>query len=616
MRFTVRSLGGKLIIVAALTLLLCMLLFSALSLSLLNYLSEHDANSDASTHLSLIQRAYLKQSSLFLQDVAQMAQDSDLTTSMAQPAKTKSLPSFPPSSHLQETLTSIAPHHHLSLSPLGILSTNYNILGKLNTSETSVSADIKTLASKALQGKAVSSLTMITPEETTTPNTTSEASATTSSWALSVAAPIINTAHVPVGVVVAQQPIDDAFARNLIQETDLNILLCVSNHIQTTTSSRFSGLEKELCTPGVVNTIDTSQHDLTSATSFRAQNQLPGSPSLVVIDIEPHFNLNTSSERFFQLIIAIGIFVFALGVVFYTFVARYFLIKPLHRLQTRVQALVAMNSATELSPAKDELSMLDRSFNLLSESLSVQETESQLMTKQMRDLLIMSDALISTLNLEHLLGEIVSRLGCIMEEKNVTLLLYGREMLSPWAVAHWTDQYSSPYLPITHRLQQPGAITVHSDPDGDITLAATTKMVALPGPRSSSSGKRKALGVPKLPSHPLQPPSSPYGLRRPRIPRPALRDLDMILARMAMQKQKIVYGEDVATISSERRETWAYMALENGYRSVIAVPLLLQDQPIGAFILYDDKARQVTSRDTFLLSTAAIQASMAIQNAL
>src|SRR5579859_4416738 len=61
------------------------------------------------------------------------------------------------------------------------------------------------------------------------------------------------------------------------------------------------------------------------------------------------------------------------------------------------------------------------------------------MTEQMGNLLILSDALISTLNLEHLLKEIVSRLGTIMQVKHVSLLLYGREMLSPWAVAQWTQ---------------------------------------------------------------------------------------------------------------------------------------------------------------------------------
>ncbi len=90
----------------------------------------------------------------------------------------------------------------------------------------------------------------------------------------------------------------------------------------------------------------------------------------------------------------------------------------------------------------------------------------------------------------------------------------------------------------------------------------------------------------------------------------------MLLARMAMQKEKIIYGEDIASIYSERGEAWSHMALEAGYRYAMAVPLPLQDRPIGALILYDDKQHQVTSQDTFLLSTAAIQAAMAIQNAL
>jgi signal transduction histidine kinase len=248
----------------------------------------------------------------------------------------------------------------------------------------------------------------------------------------------------------------------------------------------------------------------------------------------------------------------------------------------------------------------------------MQEHQSQTITKQMEDLLIMNDALISTLNLEHLLGEIVSRLGRIMNAQHVSLLLYGREMLSPWAVAQWSanapvsaDTRALPMFASSNGNSEPmGAITVHADPDGDITMAATTKMAAVPSPLPRSSGKRNAVRLQK------PQPEASYGLRRPRIPRPALRDLDMILARMAMQKQKIAYGGDVAAIYQERNETWVHLALEAGYRSVIAVPLQLQDQPIGAFMLYSDKPYQVSSRDTFLFSTAAIQAAMAIQNAL
>ena len=146
-------------------------------------------------------------------------------------------------------------------------------------------------------------------------------------------------------------------------------------------------------------------------------------------------------------------------------------------------------------------------------------------------------------------------------------------------------------------------------------MTATTKMaaIAVPAKRSdpTSSGKRSAIRVPKL-----APQTEHVAIRVPRIPRPALRDVDMILARMSMQKQKIACGEDIQMIYQERGEAWARMALEAGYYSVIAVPLLLQDQVIGAIVLYGDSPYQVSRRDTFLLSTAAIQAAMAIQNAL
>jgi len=292
-------------------------------------------------------------------------------------------------------------------------------------------------------------------------------------------------------------------------------------------------------------------------------------------------------------------------------------VDPVHQLQGRVAALVADNGNTELSASTaDELSMLSRSFSLLSESLSTRENESDVVTRQMGELLAMSDVLISTLNLEALLGEIVSRLGYIMQAKSVALLLYGREMQSPWAVARWSNQQqSNGSIPIVDSSSQTGAVMVHTDPAGDITMTATTKMAAIsiPAKRSDQtpSGKRPAIRAPKL-----TPQMKQVSMRVPRIPRPALRDLDMILARMSMQKQKIACGEDIQMIYQQRGEVWARMALESGYYSVIAVPLLLQDQVIGAIVLYGDQPYQVSRRDTFLLSTAAIQAAMAIQNAL
>src|SRR5262249_273034 len=153
-----------------------------------------------------------------------------------------------------------------------------------------------------------------------------------------------------------------------------------------------------------------------------------------------------------------------------------------------------------------------------------------------------------TLNLEQLLGEFAGRIGSIMQAHHVSLLLYGRERADPWAVAQW-----NPHL---DNQDEKGHATVYVDPDGDITMAVTTKMVAMPTLKSSASAKRGASRATKLaqpisgqrvanPAHALP---HKHSMRQPRIPRSALRDIDLSLARMAIQHQKIVYGEDIAQI--------------------------------------------------------------------
>jgi signal transduction histidine kinase len=601
MKFKVTSLGGKLILVAALTLLLCMVLFSGLSWSLLKYLSERDARSDASTHLALLKKAYQVQTAILIQDLEQVAQSNQLNASITQrPTQNTRI-------QLNVILALVPIHYHVSLSSLEIYDRQQQLLGQVTASDASKNQQPPgslALFNIAMQGHPVSTLQLVSLKG--------------EDWILNIVVPIFNqTKHTPIGVLSADQPIDDAFAQTLVQKTGLNVALCQEKHVLGTTMRRFSFTQlrsnEQFCSPssGVTNETDGQQHFLTRAGSAQAYSQWTNSPSLVLVDIEPLYNMNVHIGRSIQILVAMGIFVFALGIIAYTFITRFFFIRPLRRLQARVRTLTAHQESPETAQrTTDELSMLVRSFNLLSESLHVQESESLARTKQMQDLQIMSDAFISTLDLEHLLGEIVSRLGSITQVKKVSMLLYGREMPSPWAVAQWTNQgqVSNPHLSATSVSQQHGAVTVHADPDGDITLAATTKMAAIP---VSNAAKRGDSGAIRR----SQPPST-YGLRRPRIPRPALRDLDLLLARMAMQKKKIIYGEDIATIYRERGDVWSLMALEAGYRYAIAAPLHLQDQSIGVFILYDDKPHQVTSRDTFLLSTAAVQASMAIQNAL
>ena len=601
MKFKARSLGGKLIFVAALTLLLCMVLFSGLSWSLLKYLSERDARSDTSTHLALLKKAYQVQTAILIQDLEQVAQSNQFNASITQ------RPTQNTRTQLNVILALVPIRYHVSLSSLAIYDRQRQLLGQVTASDASNNQQPPgslALFNIAMQGHPVSTLQLVSLKE--------------GGWILSIVVPIFSQAeHTPIGVLSADQPIDDAFAQTLAQKTGLNVALCQEKHVLGTTMNRFSFTQllsnEQFCSPlpGVNDEINGQQHFLTRAVSAQADSQWTNSPSLVLVTIEPLYNMNIHVGRSIQILVAMGIFVFALGVIAYTFITRFLFIRPLRGLQARVRTLRAYQESPEVAQrTTDELSMLVRSFNLLSESLHVQESESLARTKQMQDLQIMSDAFISTLDLEHLLGEIVSHLGSITQVKKVSMLLYGREMPSPWAVAQWTNQgqVSNPHLSATSVSQQHGAVTVHADPDGDITLTATTKMAAIP---VSNSAKRGDSGATRRPQ-----PASTYGLRRPRIPRPALRDLDLLLARMAMQKKKIIYGEDITTIYRERGDAWSLMALEAGYRYAIAAPLHLQDQSIGVFILYDDKPHQVTSRDTFLLSTAAVQATMAIQNAL
>jgi signal transduction histidine kinase len=330
---------------------------------------------------------------------------------------------------------------------------------------------------------------------------------------------------------------------------------------------------------------------------------------------QPHPFLSLSDPQPLLIVLGLGIFVFALGIIIFTFTISVFLIRPLRRLQALACTVVASNTGIQISPSRtNEIPMLANSFNLLSDSLF---SESQALAEQMSHLLVISDALMSTLNLEQLLGEFAGRIGSIMQAHHVSLLLYGRERADPWAVAQWN--------PHPDNQDENGHATVHVDPDGDITMAVTTKLVAMPTLKSPpSSTKGGALRATKLAqpisgqhiTNPVHAPPNKHSMRQPRIPRSALRDIDLSLARMAIQHQKIVYGEDIAQIYQERQEQWAQRALENGYRSVIVVPLILREQAIGAFILYIARPLTVSSRDTFLLSTAAVQTSIAIQNAM
>ncbi len=612
MRFTVRSLGGKLMVSAALTLVLCLLCFSAASWYVLKVFYEHEAKQDAASHLVLMRHAYQKQTVILTSELTATANNQALVKALTQPSLDSSNKQI--INIFISTLTSQDDH----FNGIAFISKSRTLVASAGSIDTAngLSEAMLSLTNASLQGK------------TATYNMPSPGANGGANWDIGFSAPVYLHNGTVMGALIAWQHIDYDFAANLLRlcgNSCLNVALCEAQQLEGTTLHNIAVDDRlvsgGICQPGTTHMIDADQHYLTQSTMVSPSGALTGSPGLVIVDIEPLYSLSIHAERAIAILIFMGVFMITLGVAVYTLIASRFFIRPIRRLQSRMASLLSANSEPPEPPATlDELSMLTRSFNLLSESINTQENESQVITSRMTDLLAMSDILISTLNLEELLKEIVSRLGKIMHAKGVSLLLYGREMPSPWAVARWSDmQQSSGPLPAAGSAT-PDAVSVHTDPAGDITMTATTKMAAIPvsGARAanasaaaSGSGKRRAIRAPKL-----TPPPEPYRLPRPRIPRPALRDLDMLLARMVMQKQKIAYGEDVNAIYRERGETWARLALDADYQSVVAVPLFLQDTSIGAVMLYGDSPRQVTEHDKFLLSTAAIQAAMAIQNAL
>ncbi|GER89309.1 hypothetical protein KDW_34710 [Dictyobacter vulcani] len=426
-------------------------------------------------------------------------------------------------------------------------------------------------------------------------------------WSLVVMMPA-NPQH--TGTLMASQALDTLLAQDISQRAGTQVLFCMQNQVLGATELDLMpsdvNADNKLCPDQDTETLDIAQKSyFLQFRSVRLTQQTVDSPALRLATVEPLYVFKTHPQYSILLLIGTGLFILALGIILYTFFVSVLLIRPLRRLQAHAQVLVTQTTGVQMGLSRaNELTMLAQSYQLLHEA---QSNESQALLDQMSNLLIMSDALMSTLNLEQLLGEFVSRMGHIMKVRHVSLLLYGRESIAPWAVSQWSDTTEDTEAQAFPQPESP--VTVYIDPDNDITMAVTKKMAAIPNPRSNTPSAKRAAVRARVPAQSTT-------IQAARIPNHALRELDMTLARMAIQRQKIVYGEDITTIYQKRQETWARLALEAGYSSAVAVPLLLQDQAIGAFILYTEKAYPISRSDTFLLSSASLQTSMAIENAL
>jgi hypothetical protein len=155
-------------------------------------------------------------------------------------------------------------------------------------------------------------------------------------------------------VLIGSQKIDDYFAADLVHESGdnaSNLVLCLSNvMIGATIHSSIldqPGTQAIICAPQASYQIDIDSNYLTRSDYVHSPTQISTSPSLLVVDLEPVYQLGMYSERALEILIGLGLCVIALGVTVYTLVARSFIIRPIRRLQARVSELVS-GEGTEL----------------------------------------------------------------------------------------------------------------------------------------------------------------------------------------------------------------------------------------------------------------------------
>ena len=172
MRFTVRSLGGKLIISAAFTLLLCVLLFATASWYLLKSFYEHEAKSDATMHLALIKHAYQAQTVLLSEELSRVADNPGLIDALAQPLTQSSR------ERIRDLLFPTFLDDHFS--DMIIVSQDRQTLEEISPSST-LSNDIQPLVDEGLQGKTTSQVV----------KTSADTTRGDSTWDINVAVPIL-----------------------------------------------------------------------------------------------------------------------------------------------------------------------------------------------------------------------------------------------------------------------------------------------------------------------------------------------------------------------------------------------------------------------------------------
>jgi len=88
---------------------------------------------------------------------------------------------------------------------------------------------------------------------------------------------------------------------------------------------------------------------------------------------------------------------------------------------------------------------------------------------------------------------------------------------------------------------------------------------------------------------------------------------EQIPSLAAVQDKRVVVVPDLA--KEQTYGPWLAAALREGYRAFLAVPLLVQERPVGCLNLYLGERKELGQEELALLTTLASQAAIAIENA-
>ena len=231
--FTVRSLGGKLVISATLTLLLCLLLFAAFSWYLVKAFYEREARNASSVHLNSISQAYLEQSGASLHELAALAASTDVAGVLTQQEGAQG--------RLMTLLTMDLARDRLA--SLALVDTNGRGLAQVGEH---LPGGLRALLDASLSGRAG---TLLARQG--------------NAWLLALETPVRAANGRVVGALVGTQPLDNFFADDLAKSNGPQVILCQGGQMLGSSERAFlqslHGQSAAICAPGNTRIVESGR---------------------------------------------------------------------------------------------------------------------------------------------------------------------------------------------------------------------------------------------------------------------------------------------------------------------------------------------------------------------